>query len=235
MKKETFTLEIKHDSLVDIKIPICKYHYENYKDLDTDLKNIIDNLEIFFEKRNFKNPTSRFYVSEESSATGVLSTCHRLYNILDSNHLPSITNFRKFIYGCISDYNQIAYNSASDELFVKCWGNKHLPNDRTTVHNHIDRLRVPGIAGHYNFLLDENRTATRYMLPIDKDFREWSEETLSIKNTNGALVLFPRFLFHDTTNNRNQQINRYSLGFTISKIKDDFDLYNHCWVAVKDL
>lgn len=235
MNRETFYLDINHHKMVNIKIPICRYSYNAQKELENDLIEIIDDLEKFFIERNFQNPTSRFYISEVSSATGILSTCHRMYNILDNSHIPSIKKFRRFLHDCVEDYNSLAYEHSSEDLFIKCWANKNAPNDRTTVHNHIDRLKIPGIAGHYNFHTQENNTATRYMLPIDRDFKEWTEEILSLENEDGALVLFPRFLFHDTTNNRSQYLNRYSLGFTISKIKDDADQYNHCWIGVKNL
>ena len=236
MKKEIKNLQLQNNNIVNLDIPIYQYTYDRAKELSPVLEELLHNYDEFFDQISVNNPAPSFYSSEGNHTDCNLTNKNKLYNILDSTHIDEIVLFRKFLYSCFIEYtNEVFPDLDSKNLFVKCWGNIFKPNQRIKIHSHYPTLKAQGVSAHYNFGSYDNQTATRYMLPIDRTLIDWKEKIKAIENFNGLLTLMPIFLHHDTTPNRSQIHNRYSLGFDMTEIQNKATEYEHCWIRLKDL
>lgn len=245
LEKEETYLTLENNNLIKMKIPLFRYSYPKAKELVPTLTHILEHYLVRLEEQPITNPgddpylahVGSFYVARGTVAPDILTNYHKGYNPLDWNHLPEIAEFRKWIKICIEDYYKINYPTEDVyQLNVKSWGACHKPNHRIAMHYHSNSLTTQCIAGHYNFGEVDYKTATRYVLPVDPQFLEYTSEMKQNVNANGDFILMPGFLRHDTTPNRNMLHNRYSLGFTMARVpKDNIVTHDHCWIPMKEM
>jgi hypothetical protein len=131
------------------------------------------------------------------------------YNFLDRED-PEIKAFKKFIYGSYYDY-QVGLTNPVLNVYVHGWVNIVRNTEQITSHNHANAHVTASeetsyISGNYCVRADD--TTTNYRNPfIHNDWR-------SIPNVVGDLVLFPSFIFHNTSVNQATEP-RLSIAFDI--------------------
>jgi hypothetical protein len=131
------------------------------------------------------------------------------YNFLDREE-PEIQLFKKFIYESYLEY-QKGLDNPIPSIYVHGWVNIVRNNEQITAHNHANAHVAASEDHSYisgNFCVRADNTSTNYRSPYLHN--TWK----SVPNVAGDLVLFPSFVFHNTS--MNQAIEpRLSLAFDI--------------------
>lgn len=131
------------------------------------------------------------------------------YNFLDRTD-AEIQSFKKFIYESYLSYQKEMGNPIL-EVYVHGWVNIVRNNEQITAHNHANAHVTASEKHSYisgNFCVRADNTSTNYRSPYLHN--TWK----SIPNVAGDLVLFPSFVFHNTSVNHATEP-RLSLAFDI--------------------
>lgn len=131
------------------------------------------------------------------------------YNFLDSKE-HDILSFKNFIYESYVAYQKGMQNPTFN-VYVHGWVNIIRNNEQITAHNHANAHVAASEDHSYisgNFCVRADNTSTNYRSPYLHN--TWK----SVPNVAGDLVLFPSFVFHNTSVNQATEP-RLSLAFDI--------------------
>lgn len=202
---------------VNWRIPIACYAYARGSELEHKLVSTIDNIEKLYRTAK---PDSINNGDGGTSTKNILTNNFMHYNILDDLKCPLIVDFKKFIGECYKHYiNDVVKDSNADITYITtaCWANKLEQYDYLSDHSHMkltSSVESTNVSGHYFIRGGEIPTYTTYSSPAYIDNRR--DDSISITNTPGTLTLFPMFVRHRTSANRNSEY-RYSLGMDIKR------------------
>ena len=197
--------ESKSTMLPPISIPIhiSQYDIESTNalgDIILDLEQEILKLEVPDDNMN-----GNYDKRPDNWITGRLS----YYNFFDESN-PEIAKFKRMIYNSYLEYQ----NSLGNPIFpayIHGWANIIRTGEQITPHNHAGAHVLADELYSYisgNFCVRADNTSTNYRSPYSHKI--WKH----VKNLAGDLVLFPSFIFHNTS--VNQAIEpRLSLAFDI--------------------
>jgi hypothetical protein len=131
------------------------------------------------------------------------------YNFLDGND-EEVVAFRNFIHNSYLEY-QKGLGNPIFKVYVHGWVNIIRQGEQITPHNHANaHVTAPEETSYIsgNFCVRADNTSTNYRSPYIHN--AWK----SIPNNAGDLVLFPSFVFHNTSVNVATEP-RLSLAFDI--------------------
>ena len=202
---------------VNWRLPIACYTYTRGRELESKLVSTIDNIEKLY---SISKPNSINNGDGGTSTRNILTSNFIHYNILDDLKCPLIVDLKKFIGECYMHYiHDVVKDSNPDttNIVATCWANKLEQYDYLSDHTHTkltSDIESTSVAGHYFICGGEIPTYTTYSSPAYIDDRH--DDSISITNTPGTLTLFPMFVRHKTSANRNRD-HRYSLGMDIKR------------------
>lgn len=205
------------NAYVNWRIPIVTYTYTHEQALKDDLITIADDIEKLYATTK---PGSINNGDGGTSTKSLLTHNFMHYNILDRTEKVSIRSFKKFIGQCYKHYiYEIAESKDEDmsDIYAQCWANKLECYDYLSDHSHMpldDGVSCTSLTGHYHIHGGNIPTYTTYSSPTYINDRY--DDSISITNHAGSLTLFPMFVRHKTSANRNNEP-RYSLGFDIKR------------------
>lgn len=208
MKREEFKL-FGGNAFVSYDIPVVMYEYENKDKLNSDLLEIIDELEKFYVET--KADTSK-KGDGNTKTKSILTHNFNNFNILDRVEYDSILEFKDFISSAIKDYIQEYTNFPFENVWCSMWANKLGQYDYLNKHTHVMNVGH-GLEFSANYFVKGvgHDTYTKYYSPLSLE----KEMYMFQKNVEGQLTVFPSFVAHDTTPNRTSDKYRYSLGMDI--------------------
>ena len=202
---------------VNWRIPIACFTYTRGSELESKLVRTINNIEKLY---SISKPDSINNGDGGTSTKNILTSNFMNYNILDDLKCPLIVDLKKFIGECYTHYlHDVVKDSNPDMTYITtaCWANKLEQYDYLSAHTHMkltSGVESTDVSGHYFIRGGKIPTSTTYSSPAYTDNRH--DDSLSITNTPGTLTLFPMFVRHKTSANRNSE-HRYSLGMDIKR------------------
>ena len=138
-------------------------------------------------------------------------------------------NFLEFKYDCVKDFHNFIYNSykqymsnigvdSNNSVYIHCWANIIRRGGRTiSAHHHANvhgNLKIPYFYSYVsgNICIDVQETSTFFAHPLlgsacGPAYKE-------IPNKNAEMILFPSFMTHWVSENKNEQP-RITISFDI--------------------
>jgi len=199
------------------RIPLVSYEYEEPEKLNKDLVFIVDEIEEFY--LNVKADSIKNDSDGGTNTKSILTHNYWKFNILDRTEYNSIKKFKKFIGDSyqhyIKTYTPFKFEDVSKDIYAQCWGNKLGKFDYLDKHTHTSTVFTPHlysmpmeISANYFIKSPGHDTYTRFYSPVILNKQDY----VPIKNKEGHLTIFPSFVEHDTTPNRDPDNYRYTLG-----------------------
>lgn len=192
---------------ISVPIHISQYDNESTKRIeDIILASEKDILEIEVPEINAKASWGSNYTQRPDNW---ITARLPYYNFLDRQD-ADIQSFKKFIHESYLSYQNEMGNPTPD-VYVHGWVNIVRNSEQITAHNHANAHVAASEQHSYisgNFCVRADNTSTNYRSPYLHN--TWK----SIPNVSGDLVLFPSFIFHNTSVNQATEP-RLSLAFDI--------------------
>jgi len=195
------------------RVPIVTYTYDDHEKLNLDLIEIIDELDAFY--REVKKDTA----SNDDGSTltkSILTHNFNNFNIFDRTEYDNIVKFKDFVSKCYKHYIETYTQFSLDDLWIQCWANKVGKFDYLSKHSHMGYLSLECcLSSNYFVKAPGHETYTRYYSPLTINKNEY----VYTPNVEGSLTIFPSFIEHDTSSNRNSNLYRYTLGMDVYEPK----------------
>ena len=189
--------------------PVFKYQIRNYKNINKELLSYIYNL----EKSDPKGV-------KKSNIFGWHS---KSFNLLEKNNVPN-----KF-FSIIEDHIKDVFNKYGwvfDPLKVKCtsmWAIINRKNSFNIEHTHSNNylsaayyVKAPENSG--NFKASNPNIINRNIFPKSNQGTELNSNSVSIKISEGDLLIFPAYLPHSVEENKSEE-DRVIVSFNIDIIR----------------
>ena len=203
---------------VSYKIPIVSYLLKEYNNINNTLITIIDNIEKFYINTKYNTINDG---DGKTNTKSILTHNYKNFNIFDHTEYESINILKNFVSNSYehyitnfipeSSFNLDVYknnNKYKNSIGINCWGNKLGRYDYLDKHTHRYSLDNLLPAGNYFVKSPGHETYTKYYHPLTI----FKNQSHILPNTEGALTLFPNFIYHMTSPNRSSNSYRYTLG-----------------------
>ena len=216
-----------HGVFCGYNIPVVTYTVEDPEKLNSDLVEIIDELEHFYHTTKSKTLDNN---DGNTQTKSILTHNYNNFNIFDRTEYKTIRDFRDFVAEAYTHYLKTYTQFECKDVVLSAWGNKIGKFDFLNRHCHVSHLNnLLEISANYFIKAPNHKTYTRYYSPLTI----LKDHYLYRPNVEGHLTIFPSFVEHDTTANRHSEEYRYTLGMDAFHADENLDAHK-CLIQLID-